>query len=84
MKDIKCMTLPELSEELSGMGERGYRAEQVFAWIHKGVTGFAQMSNLPKELREKLGEQYFITVPRVARKQVSRLDGTMKYLWELH
>ena len=65
------------------MGEPAFRGKQVFTWLHKGVTSFDEMSNLSKPLREKLKEQCYITAPSVARKQVSRLDGTVKYLWQL-
>ena len=65
------------------MGEPAFRGKQVFTWLYRGVTSFDEMSNLPKALREKLKEQCILTVPTVARKQVSRLDGTIKYLWEL-
>ncbi|MCR5826513.1 MAG: 23S rRNA (adenine(2503)-C(2))-methyltransferase RlmN [Oscillospiraceae bacterium] len=83
MKDIKSMTLSELTDELVDMGEAGFRARQVYTWLHGGVTDFAQMSNLSKSLRQKLAQRYDITAPKVARKQVSQLDGTVKYLWEL-
>ena len=83
MTDIKSMTQEELSEFLRGMGEPAFRAKQIFSWLHRGVTSFDEMSNVSKTLRQKLGEQCAITAPTVARKQVSRLDGTMKYLWRL-
>ncbi len=83
MKDIKSMTLNELTEDLKTLGEASFRGAQVYSWLHRGVTDFGQMSNLSKPLRRKLAERYEITAPKVARKQVSRLDGTIKYLWEL-
>ncbi|MBQ3497138.1 MAG: 23S rRNA (adenine(2503)-C(2))-methyltransferase RlmN, partial [Oscillospiraceae bacterium] len=83
MKDIKCMTLPELDSALREMGEPSFRAKQVFTWLHRGVTSFDEMSNLSKPLRAKLAGEFFITAPRVARCQRSQLDGTVKYLWEL-
>ncbi len=83
LKDIKCMTLSEITDALRELGEPSFRGKQVFAWLHRGVTSFDEMSNLSKDLRARLAELYFITVPRVARKQVSKLDGTIKYLWEL-
>lgn len=48
-----------------------------------GVRSFDEMSNLSKSLRQQLAQDYTISVPTVARKQESRLDGTIKYLWEL-
>ena len=83
MTDIKSMTLGEISEALRAMGEPSFRGKQVFTWLHRGVTDFDQMINIPKSLREKLAREYVITAPTVARKQVSKLDGTIKYLWEL-
>ena len=83
MTDIKSMTQEELSAFLREMGEPAFRGKQVFTWLHRGVTSFEQMSNLSKSLRQKLTETCYITAPTVARKQVSRLDGTIKYLWEL-
>ena len=83
MTDIKSMTQQELSRFLKELGEPAFRAKQVFTWLHRGVTSFEDMTNLSKPLREKLAERCFITAPMVARKQESRLDGTIKYLWEL-
>ena len=82
-KDIKSMTLEEMTAEMKAMGEPSFRGKQVFSWLHKGVTSFDEMSNLSKGLREKLDNGYYITVPAVERKQVSRQDGTVKYLWKL-
>ena len=83
MTDIKSMTQQELACFLKELGEPAFRAKQVFTWLHRGVTSFEDMTNLSKPLREKLAERCFITAPTVARKQESRLDGTIKYLWEL-
>ena len=83
MIDLKSQTLEEMTATLKEMGEPAFRGKQVFTWLHKGVTSFDEMSNLSKPLREKLRERCYITAPTVARKQVSKLDGTIKYLWEL-
>ena len=83
MTDIKSMTQEEITDALRAMGEPAFRGKQVFSWLHKGATDFAEMNNLSKPLREKLDKEFTITAPTVARKQVSRLDGTVKYLWEL-
>ena len=83
MIDLKSMTLEEISGLLRSMGEPAFRGKQIFSWLHRGVTSFDEMSNLPKSLREKLGRQCKITVPFAARKQVSAQDGTIKYLWEM-
>ena len=83
MIDLKSMTLEELSGFLRSMGEPAFRGRQVFTWLHKGVSSFDEMSNLSKALWEKLKEQCILTVPRVAKKQVSARDGTIKYLWQM-
>lgn len=83
MIDIKSMTIEEITELLRSMGEPAFRGKQVFTWLHRGVKSFEEMSNLGKALRQKLAETCYISYPTVARKQESRLDGTIKYLWEL-
>lgn len=83
MVDIGSMTPEELAAWLKEQGEPAFRAKQIFHWLYRGVTSFDEMSDLSKALRQKLAEQCFLTVPKVARKQVSKLDGTIKYLWEL-
>ena len=83
MTDIKSMTQEEITDALKAMGESAFRGKQIFSWLHKGARSFDEMSNLSKSLREKLASEFYITVPTVARKQVSKLDGTVKYLWEL-
>ncbi len=82
-KDILSLLPAELEQELESLGEPKFRAKQIFSWLHRGVRDFDQMSNLPKSLREKLKENYALYQPKVLRKQVSQLDGTIKYLWEL-
>lgn len=83
MTDLKSKTLPELTDFLKSMGQPAFRGKQVFTWLHRGVRSFEEMTNLPKALRDQLAENCVITAPTVARKQVSALDGTRKYLWEL-
>ena len=83
MIDIKSMTLEELTAWLKDQGEPAFRAEQVFRWLYRGVTSFEEMTDLSKALRQRLAETALLTPPQVARKQVSREDGTIKYLWRL-
>ncbi len=83
MQDLKSMTLEEMTAALKAMGQPSFRGKQVFTWLHKGVTSFDEMTNLPKDLRDKLKSVFTLTVPKVARKQMSKQDGTIKYLWEL-
>ena len=83
MIDLKSQTPAQLTETLKAMGEPAFRAKQIFSWLHRGAESFDEMSNLSKPLREKLNASCALTPPIAARKQVSRLDGTIKYLWEL-
>ncbi len=83
MKDeIKALTLSELKNALEN--QPAFRAKQVYTWLHRGVRSFDEMTDLPKTLRETLAERYLLTVPEVVRRQESKLDGTVKYLWRLH
>lgn len=82
-KDILSLLPLELEQELKDLGEAKFRAKQIFSWLHRGVRNFDEMTNLPKSLRDKLKENYHLYEPKVLRKQVSQLDGTIKYLWEL-
>ena len=85
MRDtIRSMTLEELTAALRDMGEPAFRGKQVFTWLHRGVRSFDEMSDISKPLRERLARTYRVSGLTAARKQVSRTDGTIKYLWELH
>ena len=83
MINLKSMTLEEMAAYFKELNQPSFRAKQVFQWLHRGVGSFEEMSNLPKSLRQTLEEQCYITVPVVERKQVSKIDGTIKYLWRL-
>ena len=83
-KDILSMLPQEIETELEALGEPRYRAGQIFQWLGRGVRDFDGMTNLPKALKEKLKSEYRLYAPKVLSKQVSRLDGTIKYLWELY
>lgn len=83
MTDLKAMNIPELEAFCKELAQPSFRAKQIFSWMHKGVTDFEEMSNLSKELRQTLRERAYITHPTVERKQMSREDGTIKYLWRL-
>ena len=83
MIDLKSLSLQEMTDVLKAMGQPAFRGKQVFTWLHKGARSFEEMTNLPKALRDQLAAECILTVPKVARKQVSHQDGTMKYLWEL-
>ena len=81
--NIKSMTIPEIGAVLKEMGQPGFRAKQVYTWLHKGVRSYDEMTNLPQNLRAELAARYPIYAPEVVRKQESKKDGTIKYLWKL-
>ena len=81
--NLKSMTLAEVTAALKEMGQPAFRGKQVYSWLHKGVRSYDEMSNLSKDLRSALAENYPFTPPEVVRKQESARDGTIKYLWRL-
>ncbi|MGX9289707.1 23S rRNA (adenine(2503)-C(2))-methyltransferase RlmN [Bacillus sp. A015] len=84
MPSIYSFELHEIKEWLKEQGEKPFRAAQIFEWLYeKRVTSFDEMSNLSKELREKLKDQFAITTLKTVIKQTSQ-DGTIKFLFELH
>ena len=83
MIDILSLSPDELRNSIQELGLPGYRAKQIFEWLARGCRDFSEMSNLPKSLRETLPEHFTLTAPRLLRKQVSKEDGTEKYLWGL-
>ena len=80
---LKSMTQQEIGQVLKELGQPAFRAKQVYTWLHKGVRSYEEMTNLPKELRDVLANQYPICPPEVVRRQESQKDGTIKYLWQL-
>lgn len=83
MRDIKAMLPNEIAAALAELGEPKYRAKQIFQWLARGVESFDEMTDVSKKLRETLKREFFITKLKMLRKQVSAIDGTIKYLWEL-
>lgn len=84
-KDIMSMTYGELAEVFSGKGLPGFRAKQVYQWLHcRLAASYDEMTDLPKALREQLAEEYPLNICTVAKKQVSAADGTVKFLYALH
>lgn len=83
--DIKSMTLLELENDLSRLGLPGYRANQVYNWLHKqGVSSFDEMSNLSKQLRKELSDKYIICNCAIEKKLISEYNSTVKYLFRLN
>ena len=81
--NLKSMTIPEIGAILKELGQPAFRAKQVFTWLHKGVRNYDEMTNLPQLLRADLAQRYPICAPEVVKKQESKRDGTIKYLWRL-
>lgn len=82
--DIKSLTLEELRTELLGKGEKAFRADQLYQWMHEKLAeGFSEMSNLSKAFREWLETEYEYVTLEIVEVQRSKLDGTCKYLFRL-
>lgn len=85
MTDIKSMTLSELKDEITAMGEKSFKAGQIYSWLHKhGSVSFDEMTNISKEFRSKLEKNYDIYTCTIEKKLVSVYDDTVKYLFRLH
>ena len=88
--DISSLNFSELSELLaelsvkSGVKIDKYRYKQIYLWLVKGVYSFDEMLNVPKNIKAVLDEYCFITLPRIEKKLVSKIDGTVKYLFRLY
>ncbi|MGL5714931.1 MAG: 23S rRNA (adenine(2503)-C(2))-methyltransferase RlmN [Paraclostridium sp.] len=81
---LKNFTEEELKEYIKSIGEKAFRATQIYGWIYKGAKNFSDMKNISKSLQDKLDETSFIGNLNVDLKLVSKLDGTRKYLFELN
>ena len=83
-KDIKSMDLEELTQELLAMGEKKFRAGQIYGWMHVHlVRSIDEMTNISQKLREQLKENYAFTAVKLLERQISRIDGTQKFLFRL-
>lgn len=83
-KDIKSMTLSRLTEELTALGEKPFRAKQMYQWMHvKLAESFEEMTDLSGALREQCARRYTYTLPETVEVQESAIDGTKKFLFGL-
>ncbi|MCI6676719.1 MAG: 23S rRNA (adenine(2503)-C(2))-methyltransferase RlmN [Clostridiales bacterium] len=83
-KDIKSMSLQQLTEELVVLGEKKFRAAQIYGWMHqKLVTDFEEMTNISKNTRKMLREQFELVSLKKIDCKISAIDGTRKYLFGL-
>ena len=82
--DILSLTFSELSEQLEAMGEKKFRARQVYDWLHvKKVTDFSEMTNISAQKRTELSKKYYINSLKIKKRLVSSIDNTVKYLYGL-
>lgn len=85
MTDIKSMTLQELKDEIAQIGEKSFKAGQIYSWLHKhGAVSFDEMTNISKDLRSNLQKKYDIYNCSIEKKLVSVYDNTVKYLFRLN
>lgn len=83
-KEIKSLTLAELKEEMARLGEKSFRAAQMYEWMHRKLArGYEEMSNIPAAMKAKCGESYTYTALRTVAVQESAIDGTKKFLFAL-
>ncbi|HKM04135.1 MAG TPA: 23S rRNA (adenine(2503)-C(2))-methyltransferase RlmN [Lachnospiraceae bacterium] len=83
MKDIKSLNLEQLKEVLVSMGEKPFRAKQIYEWMHLRLArNLDEMTNISKELKEKLAAQYEYTSLEAVETLVSKIDGTKKFLFK--
>lgn len=82
--DIKSWNQKELEEFLVSLGEKPFRARQIYSWLHQRLAvSFREMTDISKNLQNRLEECCDLTVLRQVRQQISAVDGTRKYLFEL-
>lgn len=85
MRDILSMTFEEISAAFKEDSVQSFRAKQVYEWLHRHLASdYDEMSNLPKDLRNRLRKEYPIVGCTIEKKLVSEIDGTVKYLFRLH
>lgn len=82
--EIKSLSLAQLKNIVTEMGEKAFRAKQIYEWLHqKQAESFDEMSNLSAAFREKLKERCVLTTLKMLEVQTSKIDGTQKYLFAL-
>ncbi len=82
--DILSLDREELTSEICAMGEKSFRAKQIYDWLHvKKVTEFSQMSNLSAQFREELSRKFCLKSLNIKKRLVSRIDNRVKYLYGL-
>lgn len=88
--DISSLSPTELADYLSALSDASgvkiekFRAKQIYTWLTKGVSSFDEMGNIPKPVKQALEDYAFLTLPAIEKKLVSKIDGTVKYLFRLY
>ena len=78
--DILSLDREELTSEICAMGEKSFRAKQIYDWLHvKKVTKFSQMSNLSAQFREELSRKFCLKSLNIKKRLVSRIDNCLLY-----
>lgn len=83
MIDLKDFELYELEKFIVELGEKKFRAAQIYKWLNLGVKSYDEMTDISKSLRDKLSEVSYVSTLEIERKFVSSIDGTVKYLFRL-
>lgn len=83
MSHLADFTYDGLEKIITDLGEKSYRTKQVYQWLYRGIASFDEMTDVSKALREKLAGKFTVGLPEIAEKLVSKLDGTVKYLFRL-
>ena len=83
-QNLLDLDVEELQAMLAELGQEKYRARQIFQWVGKGIHDIDEMTNLSKVLREKIKSIFYIERIKILKRQISQIDGTIKYLFELN
>ncbi|MBE7028604.1 MAG: 23S rRNA (adenine(2503)-C(2))-methyltransferase RlmN [Ruminococcaceae bacterium] len=83
MKNLKDYTQSELEEILLNLGEPKFRAKQIFKWLYDGAETYDEMTNIPKNLKEKLSKEFSVNNLKIEQKFISCIDETRRYLLQL-
>ncbi len=81
--DIRSMDENELLALMVELNQPKFRSAQLFKWLQQGIEDFDEMTNIPKSLRDVLREKCYIANVSIVKKFVSKIDGTVKYVYEL-
>jgi len=82
--NIFDLTIEDMIDYMKRLGEPSFRASQLYKWLYSGVESFSCMTDLSKSLREQVDKDFYIYIPKIEKKLVSKIDGTVKYLFAMH